>query len=145
MPIPKKYDRRKNRRMNDKQKTEQNKIYAAIAKAAITQSDPKPKASPNITLTNKTHIKLTGLIWDAHLAALNVIGQYGKILSKSLKDNVDIDATFLDRDSKKIFGFYYTLDLDQELSDMDPSIHMDQIWTTHSLTTSWQRIETQLT
>ena len=44
-------------------------------------------------------------------------GQYGKILSRSLKNNFDIDAIFPYRDSRKILGYYY--DLDNDLSDME--------------------------
>ena len=72
-----------NIQLSDKQTTEQNKTYAAIAKAAIKQTDPQPKQTTNITLTSKTHIKLTALILEAHTAALHNPGQYGKILSKN--------------------------------------------------------------
>ena len=109
--------------MLDKQITEQNKTYAAIAKAAIKQTDPQPKQTTNITLTSKTHIKLTALIIEAHIATLHNTGQYGKILSKSLKDNFDIDAIFPDRDSRRIFDFYY--DLDNDLSDIEDDPYID--------------------
>ena len=124
-PYRKKTIDNKNRQQNEKQTTEQNKTYAAIAQAAIKQTLPQSKIStPKITLTNKTHLKLTALILEAHIASLHCPQQYGKILSQSLKDNFDIDATFPDRDSGKIFNFYYNQEKNDE-SDMDDDPFID--------------------
>ena len=53
---------------------------------------------------------------------------YGNILSKSPKDNFDIDTTFPDRHSWKIFIFYYNHDNDNmqtDISDMEDNPYMD--------------------
>ncbi|KAF2343519.1 hypothetical protein FHG87_025725, partial [Trinorchestia longiramus] len=60
-----------------------------------------------LTLTNQTHIKLTALIMEAHIAALGKTKKFGDILTQSLKLNFNIDTTFPDRDSTAIFNFYY--------------------------------------
>ncbi|KAF2347094.1 hypothetical protein FHG87_022151 [Trinorchestia longiramus] len=78
--------------------------YAEIAKHAIQQTNPTQHA---LTLINQTHLKLTALILEAHIAALDKTQKFGDILSKSLKTNFDIDTTFPDRDSAAIFNFYY--------------------------------------
>jgi hypothetical protein len=81
--------------------------YAEIAKHAIQQTNI-PQHS--LTLTNTTQIKLTAIILEAHIASLARQEGFGSILSKSLKANYDIDATFPDRDSAKIFNFFYNHD-----------------------------------
>ena len=85
-----------------KQKT--NQTYVDIAKQAIQQTNV-PQHS--LTLTDKTQLKLTAIILEAHIASLSRQEGFGAILSKSLKANYDIDATFPDRDSAKIFNFFY--------------------------------------
>jgi hypothetical protein len=85
-----------------KQKT--NQTYVDIAKQAIQQTNI-PQHS--LTLTDKTQLKLTAIILEAHIASLARQEGFGTILSKSLKANYDIDATFPDRDSAKIFNFFY--------------------------------------
>ena len=105
--------------------TEQNKTFAEIAKAAIKHTVPQQNTiTPKITLSNKTHQKMVALILEAHIASLHDPRQYGQILSKSLKENFDIDATFPDRDSKKIFNFYYNQDNNDE-TDMDDDQYID--------------------
>ena len=94
--------------------TEQNKTFAEIAKAAIKQNVPQQNTiTPKITLSNNTHI-----------ASLHDPRQYGQILSKSLKESFDIDATFPDRDSKKIINFYYNQD-NNDKTDMDDDQYID--------------------
>ena len=115
----------KNRHQKDKEMTEQNTTFAEIAKAAIKQTVPQQNTiTPKITLSNKTHLKMVALILEAHIASLHDPPQYGQILSKSLKENFDIDATFPDRDSKKIFNFYYNKDNNDE-TDMDDDQYID--------------------
>ena len=67
---------------------------------------------------------MVALILEAHIASLHDPRQYGQILSKSIKGNFDIDATFPDRDSKKIFNFYYNQDNNDE-TDMDDDQYID--------------------
>ncbi|KAF2361470.1 hypothetical protein FHG87_007781 [Trinorchestia longiramus] len=96
-----------NQKRDDKQKEKElqtHNTYAEIAKHAIQQTNPPQHA---LTLTNHTHLKLTALIFEAHIAVLDKTQKFGDILSKSLKTNLDIDTTFLDRDSAAIFNFYY--------------------------------------
>ncbi|KAF2351659.1 hypothetical protein FHG87_017586 [Trinorchestia longiramus] len=88
-----------------RQKQEQtHSTYAEIAKHAIQQTNPPQHT---LTLTNQTHIKLTALIIEAHIAALDKTKKFGDILTQSLKLNFNIDTTFPDRDSTDIFNFYY--------------------------------------
>jgi hypothetical protein len=85
-------------------KTKTNQTYVDIAKQAIQQTSV-PQHS--LTLTDKNQLKLTAIILEAHIASLSRQEGFGTILSKSLKANYDIDATFPDRDSAKIFNFFY--------------------------------------
>ena len=115
----------KNWQQKDKQMTEQNKTFAEIAKAAIEQTVPQQNTIiPKITLSKKTHLKIVALILEARIASLHDPRQYGQILSKSLKENFDIDATFPDRDSKKVFNFYYNQDNNVQ-TDMDDGQYID--------------------
>ena len=60
-----------------------NKTYSEIAKAAINQTTTQQtRPPPSITLTNKTHLKMTALILEAHFASLHDPKEYGDILSK---------------------------------------------------------------
>jgi hypothetical protein len=93
--------------------------YAEIAKHAIQQTNI-PQHS--LTLTNTTQIKLTAIILEAHIASLARQEGFGSILSKSLKANYDIDATFPDRDSAKIFNFFYNHDENKAQSENDFNI-----------------------
>ncbi|KAF2360135.1 hypothetical protein FHG87_009111 [Trinorchestia longiramus] len=87
-----------------RQKQEQtHSTYVEIAKHPIQQTNAPQHA---LTLTNQTHIKLTALIIEAHMAALDRTKQFGDILTQSLKLNFNIDVTFPDRDSTAIFNFY---------------------------------------
>ncbi|KAF2364927.1 hypothetical protein FHG87_004317 [Trinorchestia longiramus] len=94
-----------NQKLDDeqKQKEQTHNSYAKIAKHAIQQTNPPEHA---LTLTNQTHLKLTALILEAHIAAFDKTQKFGDILSKSLRTNFDIDTTFPDRDSAAIFNFY---------------------------------------
>jgi hypothetical protein len=71
-----------------KQKT--NQTYVDIAKQAIQQTNV-PQHS--LTSTYKTQLKLPAIIQEAHIA--------------SLSHQEGFDATFPDRDSAKIFNFFY--------------------------------------
>ncbi|KAF2343557.1 hypothetical protein FHG87_025687 [Trinorchestia longiramus] len=96
-----------NQKRDDEQKQKEQQThntYPEIAKHTIQQTNPPQHA---LTLTNQTHLKLTALILEAHIAALDKTQKFGDILSKSLKTNFDIDTTFSDRDSAAIFNFYY--------------------------------------
>ncbi|KAF2364968.1 hypothetical protein FHG87_004277 [Trinorchestia longiramus] len=88
-----------------RQKQEQtHSTYAEIAKHAVQQTNPPQHT---LTLTNQTHIKLTALIIEAHIAALDKTKKFGDILTQSLKLNFNIDTTSPNRDSTVIFNFYY--------------------------------------
>ncbi|KAF2360494.1 Reverse transcriptase domain [Trinorchestia longiramus] len=78
--------------------------YAEIAKHVIQQTNPPQHT---LTLTNQTHIKLTALIKEAHIATLDKTKKFGDIPTESLKLSFNIDTTFPDRDSTAIFNFYY--------------------------------------
>ena len=94
----------KNSNQKSQQNITQNKTFADIAKHAAKETIQNNPPAPKITLTNKMHIKLTAIILEAHIASLTDTGNYGKILSESLKRNFDIDTKFPDRDSAKIFN-----------------------------------------
>ena len=82
--------------------TEQNKTFAEIAKAAIEQTVPQQNTIiPKITLSKKTHLKMVALILESRIASLHDPRQYGQIVSKSLKENFDIDAPSLTVTPKK--------------------------------------------
>lgn len=61
----------------------------------------------HVNLNDKTQIKLTALILEAHIACMGHPEKYGTTLSETLKMNFDIDITFPNRDSASIFGFYF--------------------------------------
>ncbi|KAF2343937.1 hypothetical protein FHG87_025307 [Trinorchestia longiramus] len=87
-----------------KQETEKNnRTYLDIAKTAIQQTN---QPTPALTLSSNTHIKLAALVIEAHIASLAKTESYGTILSKSLKRNFNIDTSFPDRDSQKIFNLF---------------------------------------
>ena len=110
----------KQQRQTTEQTNRQNQTYVQIARQALDQD--RPDATP-ITLTNKTNLKLTALILEAHIASLPYPNKFRQILSKSLKDNFDIDATFPDRDSRKIFNLYFHgQETQQEDDDIPPTL-----------------------
>ncbi|KAF2345834.1 hypothetical protein FHG87_023409 [Trinorchestia longiramus] len=74
-----------------------------IAKTAIQQTN---QPTPALTLSSNTHIKLATLVIEAHIASLTKTESYGTILSKSLKRHFNIDTSFPDRDSQKIFNLF---------------------------------------
>ncbi|KAF2346088.1 hypothetical protein FHG87_023156, partial [Trinorchestia longiramus] len=80
-----------------------NRTYLDIAKTAIQQTN---QPTPALTLSSNTHIKLAALVIEAHIASLAKTESYGTILSKSLKRNFNIDTSFPDRDSQKIFNLF---------------------------------------
>ncbi|KAF2353984.1 hypothetical protein FHG87_015264 [Trinorchestia longiramus] len=96
-----------NQKRDDEQKQKEQQTHntsTEMAKRAIQQTKSPQHA---LTLSNQSHLKLTALILEAHIAALDKTQKFGDILSKSLKTNFDIDTTFPDRDSAAIFNFYY--------------------------------------
>ncbi|KAF2345056.1 hypothetical protein FHG87_024187 [Trinorchestia longiramus] len=78
-------------------------MYLDIANTAIQQTN---QPTPALTLSSNTHIKLAALVIEAHIASLAKTESYGTILSKSLKRNFNIDTSFPDRDSQKIFNLF---------------------------------------
>jgi len=96
--------RLKEDRLKTEAQTKQTETYSAIAKQAVQDATPPPQ--PIINLTNKTQIKLTAIILEAHVACMTGQGRFGQVLSDSLKLNYDIDTKFPDRDSQKIFNMY---------------------------------------
>lgn len=106
----------KEKTTRDQETKKAHQTYAEIAKHAIQQTNI-PQHS--LTLTNTTQIKLTAIILEAHIASLARQEGFGSILSKSLKANYDIDATFPDRDSAKIFNFFYNHDENKAQSEND--------------------------
>ena len=95
----------RDREDKDKKRRDENdnKTYAKVAQETIDRTHAAPRHQ--INLTDKTHIKLTALILEAHIASLT--GRpFGQTLSDSLKLNYDIDAKFPDRDSQAIFNMY---------------------------------------
>jgi hypothetical protein len=116
-PYRKNAIRDKETKIKDDSDRRQNKTYADIAKKAIQETIPAP--TPIINITSKTHLKLTALIIEAHIASLTDGKSYGRILSQSLKDNFDIDAKFPDRDSQKIFNIYVNRTDDENEDKMD--------------------------
>ncbi|KAF2354942.1 hypothetical protein FHG87_014299 [Trinorchestia longiramus] len=91
-------------KIKKKQETEKNnRTYLDIAKTAIQQTN---QPTPALTLTSNTYIKLAALVIEAHIASLAKTESYGTILSKSLKRNFNIDTSFPDRDSQKIFNLF---------------------------------------
>ncbi|KAF2354195.1 hypothetical protein FHG87_015050 [Trinorchestia longiramus] len=85
-----------------------------------------PRHSENCHSTNKptnqhlrshfqaTHIKLAALVIEAHIASLAKSESYESILSKSLKRNFNIDTSFPDKDSQKIFNLFINPTLNPE-------------------------------
>ena len=93
---------------NDKLSTENNKTYSDIAREAVRQAKTDDTTTrPTITLTDKTNLKMTALILEAHIACIDPQNNFGQTLSDSLKRNFDIDAKFPDSDSRKIFNLYF--------------------------------------
>lgn len=91
----------------DKDNTnKQNSTYAQVAKLAVEETKKTAPPPNHIRLTNKTQLKMTALILEAHIASLTEPHSYSKILSDSLKLNFDIDAKFPDRNSQQIFNMY---------------------------------------
>ncbi|KAF2358741.1 hypothetical protein FHG87_010506 [Trinorchestia longiramus] len=88
---------------NTRETEKNNRTYLDIAKIAIQQTK---QPTPALTLSSNTHIKLAALVIEAHIASLAKTESYGTILSKSLKRNFNIDTSFPDRDSQKIFNLF---------------------------------------
>ncbi|KAF2362311.1 hypothetical protein FHG87_006930 [Trinorchestia longiramus] len=104
LPIQEKHNTTKRRNRTTKKQEQTHSTYAEIAQHAIQQTNPPQHT---LTLTNQTRIKLTVLIIEAHIAALDKTKKFGDILIQSLKRNFNIDTTFPDSDSTPIFNFYY--------------------------------------
>ncbi|KAF2359718.1 hypothetical protein FHG87_009526 [Trinorchestia longiramus] len=67
-------------------------------------------------LSSNTHIKLAALVIEAHIASLAKTESYGTILSKSPKRNFNIDTSFPDKDSQKIFNLFINPTPESELA-----------------------------
>ncbi|KAF2343277.1 hypothetical protein FHG87_025967, partial [Trinorchestia longiramus] len=92
------------KRKSKKQETEKNSsTYLDIANTAIQQTK---QPTPALTLSSNTHIKLAALVIEAHIANLTKTESCRTILPKSLKRNFNIDTSFPDRDSQKIFNLF---------------------------------------
>jgi hypothetical protein len=114
----------KNVKSSNARQNAQHKSYADIAKQVIIESKSESRPTNVVHLTSKTHLKMTALILEAHVASLS--GQsYGKILSESLKRNFDIDAKFPDRDSQRIFNFHFDRPMDDMLNDTEMDFDLD--------------------
>ncbi|KAF2368545.1 hypothetical protein FHG87_000691 [Trinorchestia longiramus] len=99
-----------------------------------------PRHSKNCHSTNEptntcahTRIKLAALVIEPHIASLAQTESYGSILSKSLKRNFNIDTSFPDRDSQKIFNPFindpdnkfdenHTHDVETRVTDITPRL-----------------------
>ncbi len=117
-PYRKQVTQTKQQTQQEKTQQKNNQTYVDIAKQALQQTNTPLH---NLTLTNSTQIKLTALILEAHIASLSRQQGFGAILSKSLKDNYNIDAVFPDRDSAKIFNFFYSPSTRATEADFDLS------------------------
>ena len=107
---------------------QQTNTYSGITKQTTQQTDP-----PNINqlvLNSKTQIKLAAIIIEAHVASLGQGGNFGNILSTSLKLNFNIDTKFPDRNSAQIFNFY----INQPTSDDRPHPDLTDDETTTAFT-----------
>lgn len=114
----------KNEKSSNARLNAQTKTYADIAKQVISESKSEPRLPNVVHLTNKTHLKMTALILEAHIASLS--GQsYGKILQDSLKRNFEIDAKFPDRDSQRIFNLHFDRPMDDMLNDNEMEFSLD--------------------
>jgi hypothetical protein len=122
-PIRKKAITDKEQRLVRQEQDKEQRTYSQIAKTAIQES-LVPKHS--LTLTNNIQIKLLALILEAHIASMSGEVGFGTLLSDSLKLNYDIDAKFVDRDSKAIFNFFYK-------TNTNESFHME---TEHQISSS---------
>ncbi|KAF2363956.1 hypothetical protein FHG87_005291 [Trinorchestia longiramus] len=70
------------------------------------------RTNRHLSHSQATHIKLAALVIEAHIASLVKTESYGSILSKSLKRNFNIDTSFPDRDSQKIFNLFINPNLE---------------------------------
>lgn len=107
------------------QQSAQSKTYADIAKHVINEQKTETRPTNIVHLTNKTHLKMTALILEAHIASLTGLS-YGKILSDSLKRNFDIDTKFPDRDSQKIFNLHFDRPIDDMINDDEMNFGFDE-------------------
>lgn len=105
----------KNKEKQNQKTVTENKTYAAIAKQAAEATTKENK--PRQINVSGMQIKMAAIILEAHVAAIGENKSFGKILSASLKENYNIDATFPDRNSKRIFNLY-VLGQDHEHDDM---------------------------
>ena len=92
----------------------------------MKQTRQDQTTTTNVTLTDRIHLKLTAIILEAHIACLNQPDNFPKTLSDQLKQNYDIDATFPNRDSQKIFNMYYNVNnrmpLDNQEEDLPQTL-----------------------
>ncbi|KAF2348212.1 hypothetical protein FHG87_021033, partial [Trinorchestia longiramus] len=86
-----------------------NALYNEAATLCVTDSH-----RDHCAVQTNTHIKLAALVIEAHIDSLAKTASYGAILSKSLKRNFNIDTSFPDRDSQKIFNLFINPTPDSE-------------------------------
>ena len=112
-PERKKAIKAKNDRTATRQEEQETKTYRDIAMTAVQETrqqmtELQTETVQNIielpTETSKTHLKMTALILEAHIATLTGQGAYGQTLSELFKLNFDIDVKFPDRKTPDIFN-----------------------------------------
>lgn len=91
----------------------QNKTYREIVKKTV-QETKAATTTTQINLTNDTHLKMTALILEAHIASLTRPGTYAKNLSELMKLNFDLDVKFPDRNSQEIFDLFMKKDQNKQ-------------------------------
>ncbi|KAF2348425.1 hypothetical protein FHG87_020820 [Trinorchestia longiramus] len=132
----------KKTKIKKKQETEKNnRTYLDIAKTAIQQTN---QPTPALTLSSNTHIKLAALVIEAHITSLAKTESYGTILSKSLKRNFNIDTSFLDRDSQKIFNLFINPTPDPEPASIaTPNTNTETISTRQDMESESEQSSTE--
>ncbi|KAF2364233.1 hypothetical protein FHG87_005012 [Trinorchestia longiramus] len=90
--------------------------------------------TPALILSSNPHIKLAALVIEAHIAILAKTESNRSILSKSLKRNLNIDTSFPDRDSQKIFNLFINPTPNQH-----PWLPLKQTLEQSPRTTTWNR------
>ncbi|KAF2349395.1 hypothetical protein FHG87_019847, partial [Trinorchestia longiramus] len=140
-PYRKQVIHQKNENQKIQETEKNNRTYLDIAKTAIQQTN---QPTPALTLTNNTHIKLAALVIEAHIASLAKTESYGTILSKSLKRNFNIDTSFPDRDSQKIFNLFINPTPESEpASTATPNANTETILTHQDMETESEQSSTE--
>ncbi|KAF2348924.1 hypothetical protein FHG87_020316 [Trinorchestia longiramus] len=131
----------KKRKSKNHETEENNCTYVDIAKTAIQQTN---QPTPALTPSNNTRIKLAALVIEAHIASLAKTESYGTILSKSLKRNFNIDTSFSDRDSQKIFNLFINPTPNPEPAPLaTPNTNVETIFTHHDMESESEQSSTE--